>query len=188
MRNCLVYKFAIVALGFGAMACGGTEAPAGDGGQDATLGIDAHAEEDAGGGDDAQVEVDAFVPPDAPDVDGGGSDDGGAIDDGGAFVDAARVCMIGQVCSDSQPCPDGAGFRCYGFGDNGFCAPFAPECGGFVSTPCTGGRTCIRGGGGDLGYCATAEEVECICTSVVENGISSDGCPDRFFPDAGGGR
>jgi len=130
--------------------------------------------------DDAGSEPDAHVVPDA-DLDV----DGGPIPDASPDVDAARVCMIGQVCGDSQPCADGASFRCYGFGESGFCAPFAPECGGFANIMCTGGRTCIRGGGGSLGYCATAEELECICTSSAENDIPTDGCPDRFFPDGG---
>lgn len=179
MRTAFVYAFAIVVLA----GCGGREEPGADAGHtDAQTGIDAQVEIDAGddedaGRDDAGGELtDAHVDPDI---------DGGELVDSGVLPDAARVCMIGQVCGDSQPCADGASFRCYGFGESGFCAPFAPECGGFANIRCTDGRTCIRGGGGSLGYCATAEELECICTSSAENDIPTDGCPDRFFPDGG---
>lgn len=178
MRNVFVYAFAIVVLA----GCGGREEPEIDaGGTDAQTGIDAQVEvdagddEDAGSEPDAQPDVDAHVGGDAqPDVD--------------AWVppaDAGRVCMIGAVCGDTQPCAEGAEFSCYGFGESGFCAPFSPQCGGFANIMCTGGRTCIRGGGGSLGYCATPEELECICTSAAENDIPTDGCPDRFFPDGG---
>jgi hypothetical protein len=90
--------------------------------------------------------------------------DSGAVDsapEAAADTSGAICATIGQTCNDMQPCPGDQ--RCYGFGDNGFCAPFSPECGGFTGKLCSGGRSCVRAGGSSLGYCATPEEKPCLC-------------------------
>lgn len=134
--------------------------PEGDAGRD-----------DAGGDDAGGDAVDASV---ATDPDAGATPDGGPIATDAGPPDAGRVCGVGALCNDANPCA--GDMRCYGFGGDGFCAPFAPECGGFVMTECTGGRRCIRGGGGSIGYCATADEAACICDSAREHDITTDGC------------
>lgn len=102
-------------------------------------------------------------------------DAGPIASDAGSDAGPVLACgQMGQLCNDDQPCS--GDWRCYGFGGNGFCAPFAPECGGFADIRCGAGRTCIRGGGGDLGYCALADERTCICDRTAESGTTTDGC------------
>lgn len=156
-------------------ACGGDDDGAGmpDGGRADSGTID-------GGGDDGGGV-------DGGGVDAGEPDDAGPSEDGGEPVDAGEadaspsedggMCEVGALCNDTQPCPGEQ--RCYGFGGDGFCAHFAPECGGFVMTECDPGRTCLRGGGGSLGYCATAAEVQCICDGADVHGYAVDGCSAR---------
>ncbi len=100
-----------------------------------------------------------------------GPEDTGPADTG---TDTFDVCStaVGMLCNDSQPCPDT--WRCYGVGAEGFCAPFDPECGGFLNKMCAGGRVCLRAGGSTLGYCATEEEKPCICSKPDAGRI--DGC------------
>lgn len=88
-------------------------------------------------------------------------------------TDTYNACtVVGAACNDANPCGDGQ--RCYGFGDTGFCAPFMPECGGFLNKMCAGGRTCLRASGSSLGYCATDEEKPCVCGKADAGKV--DGC------------
>jgi hypothetical protein len=170
-RALLVYTLAVLAVGCadGMGDIGIDGAATADGGRAAA---DAGIASDAAPVADAASDASAMVIDGATSRDGSTSD-GGPADAAGALGDAGS-CEIGQLCSDVQPCP--GDLRCYGFGGDGFCAPFAPECGGFVMTECEAGRRCIRGGGGDLGYCAVAAEQLCICASAEEHDITTDGC------------
>lgn len=155
-------SFVSIALGISVVGCSGS-----DGGSDSSVPVDAH------------VVVDASAVVDASSVDAADATDAHVANDAASPVDAhvasdAYVCEVGGQCNDSNPCPEG--WRCYGFGDDGFCAPFSPECGGFVMTECEAGLTCLRGGGSSLGYCATFTERSCICTAAEARGFSVDGC------------
>ena len=168
-RHVAVYMFAVLLL-----ACGEREAadPTPDSGR-----VDGgpSASDDAGPtvSDAGPILDDASTEPGDAGNDGGPVPvDGGPVD--GGPVDGGITCELGFLCNEANPCP--VDQVCYGFGGDGFCAPPAPECGGFAMTDCTGGRRCIRGGGGSLGYCATLEESYCICESARTHGITTDGC------------
>lgn len=139
----------------------GTDATTSDGSPDGSLEDSADAPVDTG------TDTPDTTPPDTADA-----GDDAEVDTG---IDAGPSCAstpIGRPCSSTQPCPDP--YICYGFGDTGFCAPPTPECGGFVMKECTGGRTCLRASGSSLGYCATSEEMPCICKPSDAGKI--DGC------------
>lgn len=146
------------------LGCSASTAPEDAGGSaDASGARDATAHEDAPRADD-----DAFVTTDA-------AFSSDAVTSPDAFVPSdAFTCSIGGRCNDANPCP--GDWRCYGFGDEGFCAPFAPECGGIVMTPCETGLRCLRAGGSSLGYCADPSERFCICEAAIARGFSVDGC------------
>jgi hypothetical protein len=101
-----------------AIGCSSSTAPPDvGGGTDASSATDAAPFEDTASADAAFVTSDTWV------------SDAVTLPD--AFVPSdAFTCSIGGRCNDANPCP--GDWRCYGFGDDGFCAPFAPECGGFV--------------------------------------------------------
>lgn len=133
---------------------------------------DAARPPDAATASDALASPDAPVVIDAPLADAPEFLDSWAPD---AFTPPdAFACLIGGMCNDANPCPEG--WRCYGWGEDGFCAPFAPECGGFVMTRCDPGLSCLRAGGSSLGYCASAMERSCICEAATRRGFSVDGC------------
>lgn len=105
----------------------------------------------------------------------GGSGDGGdgAGGDGGASTTTAAGTgggggsddcgAIGQACETE--CPDG--LACEGRGPDAFCAPPAPECGGFAGTRCPESRPeCLYYSGADFGLCATAADAQCICENA----------------------
>ncbi len=171
---------AVLTFAFSALACSNGEKSIGaavvDSGADGTT---SDAEPDTG----ADAPVDTAPEPDtAPDADAdadadddAGADDAGADGEVDTGVDAGPSCAvtpIGRPCTDTQPCPDP--FICYGFGATGFCATPEPQCGGFIDKKCTGGRLCLRASGSSLGYCATAEELPCICKA--EDAGAIDGC------------
>jgi len=122
----------------------------------------------------ADTGVSDTAEPDTATADGGGDTRDSAASDTAPDApsdtfDAAVCASFAPECSDMQPCP--TDLRCYG----GFCAPMEPECGGFVMKMCAGGRSCIRGGGGSIGYCATPEEKTCLCAKR-DAGLTLDGC------------
>lgn len=140
--------------------------------------------ESTSGDPDAARALDAFAALDAPLSPDAPAPVDAARSDAPVFVDAyapdaytppdAFACLVGGTCNDANPCPDG--WRCYGWGEDGFCAPFAPECGGFVMTRCESGLACLRAGGSSLGYCASSTERSCICDAAMRRGFSVDGC------------
>jgi hypothetical protein len=92
----------------------------------------------------------------------GGDAPGGAGGDGqGGSGGSATDCgAIGSPCTVT--CPDG--LQCQSSVGEGFCAPAAPECGGFAGAMCPATHpNCLFFNGADYGPCATDAVKACIC-------------------------
>jgi hypothetical protein len=68
----------------------------------------------------------------------------------------------------------GGGLSCYMSSQGNFCAPQAPECGGFANAMCPAtAPNCLYLAGADYGPCATDAVKACICANAPG---AVDGC------------